>query len=159
MDKKSKIFFLVFFLLIVGSIGVTYYRYVVVRDYMIQAEAPCDPYTEQCFVYTCDPVAEECSGDPAEDTSYYKMITRNAKNIPLCDPNDEDCDALTCPEGEADCILTLCDSTTAAEGEVCNDPALYTQENPVIEEETGIDNVEGGSEESVSNEDAQGIEE
>lgn len=136
MDKKSKIFFAVFFLLIVLSVGATYYRYVVAHDYMIQAELDCDPYTESCFVYVCDPEAdEECTGDPIEDTSYYKLIDRNAKNIPLCDPADENCTALVCEEGEVDCSYTLCDPETAEEGEVCNDPVVYTAENP-IEEET-----------------------
>jgi len=142
MDKKSKIFFIVFFLLIVSSVVVTYYRIVVQRDYMIQAEAACDPYAESCFVYVCNPEAgEECTGDPIEDTSYYKLIDRNAKNIPSCDPNDETCTALICGEGEADCTYTLCDPAAAVDGEVCNDPVTYTLENP-IEEESSTD-VEG----------------
>ncbi|MFZ2299740.1 MAG: hypothetical protein WAW00_01225 [Candidatus Moraniibacteriota bacterium] len=145
MDKKSKIFFIVFFLLIAGSVAVSYYRFIVARDYIIQAEAQCDPYTEACFTYVCDPTAgEECTGDPVEDTSYYKLIYRNAKNIPLCDPNDENCAALTCPEGEAECSFTLCDPATAeADSVVCNDPVAYTLENP-IEEESAEGDVEEG---------------
>lgn len=135
MDKKSKIFFLVFFLLIAGSVAATYYRYIVARDYIIEAEADCDPYTEACFTYVCDPEAgEECTGDPAEDTSYYKLIQRNAKNIPLCDPDEEGCEALVCPPGEAECEITFCDPATAEEGMVCTDPTAYTLENPIEEE-------------------------
>jgi hypothetical protein len=146
MDRKSKIFFVVFFLLIVGAIGVTYYRYFIVRDYMIEAQASCDPFTEACFVYVCDPEAEECTGDPDQDTSYYKNISRNAKNIPLCNPLDEDCDALTCPPGEANCTLTLCDPDTVPEGVVCNDPSAYTALHP---EE---DDAEGAMEQSDATE-------
>jgi len=136
MDKKSKIFFVVFFLLIATSIGVTYYRYMILHDYMIEGEATCDPYTESCFIYVCDPEADgECTGDPVEDTSYYKLVDRNAKNIPLCDPADESCDTSVCLEGESDCSYTLCDPETVAEGEECNDPEQYTKDNP-IEEET-----------------------
>lgn len=130
MDKKSKIFFVVFFLLIAGSIGAAYYRYFVLRDYMIEAQASCDPFTENCFVYVCDPSVEECTGDPEEDTSYYKNISRNAKNIPLCDPVEEGCEALVCPVDEVDCTVTLCDADTASEGEVCNDPAVYASLHP-----------------------------
>ncbi len=125
MDQKSKIFFVVFFLLIAGSIGAAYYRYFVVRDYMITAQAECDPYTEACFVAVCDPSAAECTGDPEEDTSYYKEISRNARHIPLCDPTDEGCTALICPEGEEDCTVTLCDVDTVSDGAVCNDPVAY----------------------------------
>src|SRR3989344_4651117 len=135
MDKKSKIFFLVFFLLIVGSVAATYYRYVVARDYIIQSETDCDPYTEACFVYVCDPEAgEECTGDPIEDTSYYKLINRNAKHIPSCDPAEEGCDVWVCPPGEADCSFTLCDEAAAEDGAVCNDPIAYSLQNPVIED-------------------------
>jgi hypothetical protein len=38
MDKKSKIFLGVFFLLIFASIGATYYRIMVKRDYVIEAQ-------------------------------------------------------------------------------------------------------------------------
>src|SRR3990167_8746068 len=140
MDKKSQIFFLVMGLLILGSVAVSYYKYMVKRDYIVQAEAECDPYTEACFVYVCDPEAgEEGTGDPVEDTSYYKLINRNAKNMPLCDPSDETCDALVCPAGEADCSFTLCDPATAEEGAECNDPVSYTLENPIEEEaEEGV---------------------
>lgn len=110
----------------------------------MEAEADCDPYTEQCFIYVCDPEAgEECTGDPVEDTSYYKLIQRNAKNIPLCDPNDETCDALTCPEGELECSFTLCDPVTAEDGTECNDPDVYTLENPVVEEEAEEEDMTG----------------
>ncbi len=164
MDTKSppkadqswaeKILFIVFALLIAGSVAVSYYKFMVVRDYIIQAEAECDPYTEACFVYVCDPEAgEECTGDPVEDTSYYKLIHRNAKNIPLCDPNDEDCEALTCPEGEEECTITLCDDATAEEaGVTCSDPIAYTLENPIEEEDEEGTEEEGGAEEGDTEE-------
>lgn len=134
MDNKSKIFFAVFFLLDVGSIAATYHRVFVLRDYMIEAEAPCDPYTESCFVYICDPIEEECTGDPEEDTSYYKQISRNAKNIPLCDIEDESCDALICPPDEEGCSVILCDIATVTEGEICNNPVTYTLLHPIEDE-------------------------
>ena len=134
MDKKSKILFLVFFLVLAGSIFLTYYRYMVVRDYIIEAEVSCDPMVESCFVYVCDPESgEECTGDPEQDTSYYKLLHRNAKNIPLCDPEEADCLAAVCQPGEADCQVTLCDST-GAEDVTCSDPETYQMEHPLSEE-------------------------
>lgn len=150
MDKKSKIFFLVFFLLIAGSVAATYYRYIVARDYIIEAEADCDPYTEACFTYVCDPEAgEECTGDPVEDTSYYKLIHRNAKNIPLCDPAEEGCEALVCPPDEEGCEIVFCDPAIAEEGMVCTDPAAYALEHPI--EEDGTMEEDGASEETEDN--------
>lgn len=156
MNRKSKVFFLVFFSIIIGSMATTYYRYMVVRDYIVQAEAECDPYTETCFIYVCDPSAdEECTGDPVEDTSYYKIIQRNAKNIPMCDPAAEECDALVCPAGEADCEMMMCDPTQELEG-TCSDPIAYTDEHPVEEEMMEDGEV---SEEDVTGEDTVSEEE
>lgn len=137
MDKKSKIFFIVFFLLIAGSVGASYYKFIVKRDYIIEAQADCDPYAKKCFVYVCDPAAgEECTGNPEEDTSYYKIIRRNAQNIPLCDPAKEGCDALVCPSGEPECEIAFCDQEKAKESEVeCSDPEVYALENPIESDE------------------------
>lgn len=147
MDKKSKILLWVFALLIAGSVGVTYWRIMIQKDYIIEAEVDCDPTLETCFVYECDPEAEECTGDPEEDIYYYKMIRRNAANIPLCDPADENCEALTCPEGEDECEIILCSEETAEEGQVCNDPEQYVLDNPIEEEE--VMECEEGDEECV----------
>ena len=129
MDKKSKILFLVFFLVLAGSIFLTYYRYMIVRDYVIEAQVSCDPMTESCFVYVCDPEnGEECTGDSEQDTSYYKLLHRNAKNIPLCDPTEADCLVAVCLPGEADCQVTFCDPTSE-EDVVCSDPETYRMEH------------------------------
>ena len=155
MDKKSKIFFLVMGVLILGSVAVSYYKYMVKRDYIVHAQADCDPYTEKCFVHVCDPdpdVDGECTGDPAEDTWYTKNINRIAYNIPNCDPKDESCTALVCGENELGCSYEFCDETNVPEGDTCNDPAVYTLENPVEEEvEEGIgeeSDEEGAADES-----------
>lgn len=139
MDKKSKIFFLVFFLLIIGAVGATYWRIMVKKDYVVSAQTDCDPYAENCFTWECDPDStvegEACTGDPETDSWYYKVIKRNASRIPLCDPNDENCEALVCGENEPECSETLCDETTMEEqGVECNDPVKYTEENPLEEE-------------------------
>ena len=143
-EKKEKqekkwpnvLFFAVFGLLIFGSVAFTYYRIVMARDYFITAEADCDPTIEKCFVYVCDPTAgEECTGNPEEDTSYYKIMKRKAFNVPLCDPNvDKDCEALICPEGEKDCNYELCEEGNV-DGIECVDPEQYTIDNPPEEEE------------------------
>ena len=145
MDKKSKIFFWVLGILILASIGVTYWRIMLKRDYIIEAEADCDPATETCFVYECDPSAEECTGNPNEDTSFYKIIRRNASKIPTCDPADENCQPLVCGEGEKDCEEILCTEQTKTQEDVCNDPAQYNLDNPA--EEVGEE--EGDAEEAV----------
>lgn len=149
MDKKSKILILVFVLLILGSIGATYYRIFIKKDYVISSEIDCDPTVENCYLWECDPAVDGegvCTGDPDDDIWYYKILNRKAYNIPLCDPNDEECEALTCPEGEVGCEILNCE-----EGEEgCVTSAQYLEENPdaLLEDEE----CEEGDEECLSEE-------
>ena len=161
LDNKSKILFIVIGLLIAVSVAVTYWRIVVRRDYIVQAQTECDPETEKCFIWECDPESdvegEACTGDPETDIWYYKIIRRNAMNIPNCDPNDEECTALVCPENEADCSEELCTDENVPEGETCNDPEQYLLENPPEEECASPPT--GGDEECLAEQEATECEE
>lgn len=141
MDIKTKIFWWVLGLLIVGSFGATFYRYMIKKDYIVQAQVDCDPYSEACFVWNCDPGSEiegeACTGDPEIDTWYYKIINKNASQISSCDANDESCDALVCAQNEPDCEFVFCNLENKEENgsEICINPEEYTLANPVEEEE------------------------
>ena len=140
MDKKSKILIWVVIILILGSVGATYWRIFIKKDYLISNQVDCDPYTEKCFIWKCDPASqvegEKCTGDAETDTWYYKIAERKAANIPLCDPKTDDtCQPFVCGEGEKDCTETLCDDKKKVEqGVECNDPVQYTIDNPVEED-------------------------
>lgn len=157
MDKKSKILFIIIGLLIAASVAVTYWRIMVKKDYIIEAQTDCDPYADVCFIWECDPESdvegEACTGDPEMDTWYFQVAKRNAANIPLCDPEvDEDCDPWTCAEGEKDCSVEFCteDTMEAQYATACNDPVKYTEENPVEEE---VECEEGDTECEATSED------
>ncbi len=140
MDKKSKILFIVLGVLIAGSVAITYYKSIIKKNYVIEAQVDCDPYEKACFVWQCDPAStvegEACTNDPEKDIWYYAIAKRNAGKIPACDPiTDESCDQWTCAEGENDCSETFCDDKTKAEQKVeCSDPVQYAIDNPVEEE-------------------------
>lgn len=136
MDKKSKVLLWVMGILIAVSVGATYWRIMIKKDYVIEAQADCDPTLENCFVYHCDAEAgEECTGDEEQDTSYFKKVQRVAANIPLCDPADENCKPWDCIEGEKDCSATFCDQTLKTEDEECSDPETYNAEHPLEAED------------------------
>jgi hypothetical protein len=110
-------------------------KFYVFQDYLIYAETECDPSIESCFVYECDSTLEECTGNPEEDIYYYKLITKKASYIPVCDPNEEECEVLTCQPGEEGCEETSCTSELADEQEVyCSAPEDFTQEEMGDEE-------------------------
>ena len=78
LDRKSKILFIVIGLLIVGSVAVTFWRYMIKKDYIVQAQTDCDPTTENCFIWKCDPNStvegEACTGDAEKDIWYFVFV-------------------------------------------------------------------------------------
>jgi hypothetical protein len=137
MDKKSKILMWVFVGALIISVGATYYRYVVKRDYIIFAHAPCDPEMESCFYYPCEEGDTECS--PA-DVEYYKKINKKAYNIELCDSESPDCQPLVCQENEADCEIISCSEDVLEDGEACSvaSSSVSTSSEFVIPAKAGI---------------------
>jgi len=162
MDKKSKIFFIIFGLLIVVAVSSTYWRIMDKKDYIAEAQIDCDPTIEKCFVWKCDPNStvegEACIGDAEKDIWYYQVAKRNARNIPLCDPaTDDTCDPWTCIEGEKDCATTFCDEITAKEQKVeCSDPVQYNIDNPPVDESA---NCEEGDEACANQNSNDGVDE
>lgn len=120
MDKKSKIVFALFILMIIAATGLSFYRYFIRENYYIRAQVSCDPAIQNCFEHICDPEAEEgCSSVISERTSYYKFIEKKAYLIPRCDPQvDPSCDPMFCASG-SDCREIICDGSIVTEGDHC----------------------------------------
>lgn len=158
MRKKANVIFV--FLVIVFAVSVFYafLKFFVLRDYMVYGEAECDPSAQSCFVYTCDPTTEECADDPEEDTSYYQIVSKNAQNIFVCDPQAQECPELFCTSGEKDCEVIFCTEEAALEqGESvkCSNPEDF-QEEESLEEEDMEEGLEEGGEEMVEGEEELG---
>ncbi len=121
----NNIFNIILLLLILGSVGVIFYKIVVIKNYQIVAEVSCDPTVEKCFVYECDPADDEtCPENITDRTSYYKKISKKANTIYLCEKTEEKLgcgEELSCTEGETDCSYVLCDSNNLEEGETCSE--------------------------------------
>ncbi|KKQ27374.1 MAG: hypothetical protein US42_C0010G0021 [Candidatus Magasanikbacteria bacterium GW2011_GWC2_37_14] len=120
MDKKSKVFFLVFFSLIFFAIAFSFYNYYLIKNYYITIESECNPKNESCFIFICDPVEDsECPENEEERASYYKLIKEKASMVPLCDTASELCPPVICEKGE-DCEEIFCDESSLADGEECS---------------------------------------
>ncbi len=174
MDKKispeanqslvEKFFLSFLFLLIIISVAITFWKIIIQKDYIIEAQTDCDPYSQRCFIWECDPASvvegEKCVGDPEEDIWYYNIVRRNASRIPFCDPSDESCTALVCDEGEPECEQIFCTEKNKTEQEAeCNDPEQYTLDNPIEEELTEEDDTSESEGEEVVNESERNAEE
>lgn len=129
-SKASIILLTILTVAIVGSISLTYYRAFIAQDYPIHAQITCDPSVASCYVYECDPDAGECTGNPEEDITYYKLITKLAKNAYDCVPDDTGkCFNATCGPGEPDCEITYCDP---------NDPEVVCSGSVGVSEGEGV---------------------
>ena len=144
MTTSSKILLSIFLVLLVLSVSASYYRFMVLQDYIVSTEVDCDPSIESCFVWICDPEVdgeEMCTGDLTEDTWYYKIAFRNAMFIPDCDSaEDENCVPFECPvTAEEGCgEITCTDETVLDYGyeEYCTNPLDFNQpDKPEVDEE------------------------
>jgi hypothetical protein len=118
----NRVFYIVLILLILGSVGMTFYKIVWQKDYQIESEVSCDPTVESCFYYEgviCDSGDTECVPEESYD---YKMISKSATNIYACEQTEEKLgceEELSCTENELNCSYTFCTVDNVPDGESC----------------------------------------
>jgi hypothetical protein len=105
MNFKKKILTYTIIPLIIFTAAVSYYRFVVISDFMVSYEGECDPEIESCFV--------DCADDECSEEYYYTEITRHHNEIEsLCGEDITDCEAAnSCQESE-ECEILYCDPET-----------------------------------------------
>lgn len=111
-DTKFFIFGIIVLMMIIGAIR--YDQYVIQRNFILDVNTSCDPTTESCFVWDCDPKTdEECDQTP------YKKVEILEREAPKC-LEEHECENFTC-EGKDSCTVTYCseDTIVEEEGEVC----------------------------------------
>lgn len=142
-EQKSKIFFIVFGLVLLSSLAFGYWRFFIARSYTVEGRIDCDPLEQACFAETveveCDPAQGECPETPQEETSYYKLVHKQASDVVLCDPNDEGCEPLACRPGDAYCDILFCDPANPGEDRECADIETIRAEHEAEVEEEACD--------------------
>ena len=85
------------------TISASYYRYMVLEDFIVSYEVDCNPQTSSCFI--------GCEDDECTEEYYYNLVTRRAPDINLlCGDDITDCKAAaTCNTGETFCEVEYCD--------------------------------------------------
>ena len=103
--------------LLILTIAATYYRFMIINDYIVFYEGECDPYENSCFVGCED---EECN-----EEYFYTKIERHASGIArLCDDDIVDCEfANMCTHEELQCRIEYCSSDD------CDDINVSNMEN------------------------------
>lgn len=121
-NKSNIIFYTLLALLLAVSIGFTYYKIVILKNYQIVAQVFCDPATEKCFKTICD-LATDNTCSATSSPTYYKNISKKASTIYACESTAEKIgckDELICTVGESDCSYTFCNPLKLASGEECS---------------------------------------
>lgn len=123
VTKKNNIFTVGISIVILGAVCISFYKYLVLKDYQITAQISCNPKTEDCFVDFCD-IAEDptCPADTQEATSYYKVIQKKASRMPSCDPASDLC-VVDCRNDNM-CNVILCSNETQEFGDTCAGPGI-----------------------------------
>lgn len=95
--------------------AVSFYRFIVVGNYIVEYEGECDPATESCFVGCAD---EECS-----EVYYYTWVHKYAAEVrEQCGLDVTECEAaLTCQSTDQSCTVTYCSSETLLGDETCEE--------------------------------------
>ena len=123
----NRLFYIVFFLLIIGSVAFTFYRIYIRMDYQILAETSCEPKTDKtgaCFVRELEVATTTPEGVEATttETTYYRLISKKAATISTCEVSTEKLgcnEELTCLDGERNCSYEYCTDKNTPEGEAC----------------------------------------
>jgi hypothetical protein len=118
MDKRSRIFFIYFSVLILIVIGVSFVKYFILKDYYIKIKVACNPITENCFVSDLDDGTNYSTDNVSKNFNFYKIVRKKASSVSFCE-HATDCFAVTCEKDE-DCREVTCNLNIVPAGEHCS---------------------------------------
>lgn len=126
-QKKNRLFFLGLLVVLGLSVGVTYVRYVTLEDYFVLLKKECDPAMESCFLYVCDPEAEECSEDPEENANFFSERKIKARYIESCREFADVSKIISCLDEKEDETI-FCDPENIGDLGECYGPGMTLEE-------------------------------
>lgn len=96
--------------LLILSISVSYFRFMVLHDNIVAYEGYCDETSESCFV-GCEEEVDSLNECPADSIYYFTEVERYADDlVRLCSNSIIDCEeADYCTESETSCSIYYCD--------------------------------------------------
>jgi len=113
MKIKTRILFLVILgMLVIALAGHNFYRYFMVRDYIVYSHTSCDPAYYSCFSMI------DATGDPTANNEFYSKVTTDAAHAPKC-LDEQNCKQFGCGRDSVGCKVLYCSEETLEDGEVC----------------------------------------
>jgi hypothetical protein len=107
-------------------IALSFQRFVLSGDYIVEYEGACDPATESCFL-ACE--TEDCA-----DTYYHSWVRKHHNDVfAACGPDVSECDAASvCQPTDTQCTIVYCDASV----DECVGPGFVAEESEETEEAT-----------------------
>ncbi len=102
IEKQSNFLIFITVIVTICVCGLSYYTFMIKKDYYLFSSIECNPQEESCFKAVCE--EEDCDNE----FTFYKVILRTAAKPPLCEDNN--CPPLTCDGliGEGNCVIITC---------------------------------------------------
>jgi len=110
---RKHFFSYILIIAILANVGFSYYRFIIMHDYLVGYEGTCDPKTEKCFT--------GCTDDACTESYYYSQMRKYEPDLfAECGVDITDCEeASVCLSNDRDCSITYCDEKTKTEDEEC----------------------------------------
>ena len=87
------------------SAAASFYRFIVLEDYLVRYEVPCDPASQDCFV--------GCEDTACAEYHFYAEARKQARDLSAaCGGDVSECPAAErCVPSDTYCTITYCDTT------------------------------------------------
>lgn len=118
MKINTRVPFLVLLgILILFLAGHNFYRYFLVKDYVVHAHTSCDPSNYSCFTLA------DATGSPTVNNKFYSKVTTDSAHAPKC-LDEQNCENFVCARGAVACTILYCTEQNLEEGEKCSNQQL-----------------------------------
>ena len=123
---REHFFSSILLLLVVITASASFYRFLVINDYLVLYEGICDPFTKKCFV--------GCENDECTQEYYYMEVEKYAPDLlAQCGKDITDCEAaIVCLPTERHCSITYCEEEI--ENNICDKTDENQEEKTNLEE-------------------------
>ena len=104
LNFRNNFLFYTLALLFILMVSASYFRFVVMKDYVVAYEGMCDPAENDCFV--------GCEDAECTEEYYYTKVQKYAPDIfAQCGDDITECEAanVCLPEEDTQCSVTYCD--------------------------------------------------
>lgn len=109
----EKILFYITVCLMVASLGFSFHKYVLTKNYTVFTKGVCNPSLGPCFKMCLPEASEQC------EEQYVSYVYYRASSLPICSNKDKsDCALPRCDIDDPNCSYVACSEEAISEMEI-----------------------------------------